>query len=80
MSGARVVLEGAEVERLVALAEVGGEQVAGRAPADQAAVGADAGVVAAECRLADEEGGLLADPATWEAICHIRGPSSCTLT
>ena len=43
-----MVLEGAEVERLVALAEVGGEQVAGGAPADEAAVGAQAGVVAAE--------------------------------
>ena len=46
--GRGVVLEGAEVERLVAVAEVGGQQVAGRAAADEAAVGAEAGVVAAE--------------------------------
>ena len=46
--GRDVVLEGAEVERLVAVAEVGGEQVAGGAPAVEAAVGAHPGVVAAE--------------------------------
>ena len=43
-----MVLEGAEVEHLVALAEVGGEEVAGGAPPDEPAVGAQAGVVAAE--------------------------------
>ena len=45
-----MVLERAEVERLVGLAEVDGAQVAGGAPAHQAAVGAQAGVVAAEAR------------------------------
>ena len=57
-----MVLEGAEVERLVTRAEVGGEQVAVGAPAGQGAVGADPGVGAPQPHQAGGEVGLLAHP------------------
>ena len=62
--GRRVVLEGAEVEHLVAVAEVGGEQVAGGAAADEAAVGAHAGVVAAEAGQPGGDAWPAARPST----------------
>ena len=75
-----MVLEGAEVEHLVALAEVDGPQVAGGAPADEPAVGAGAGVVAAE-RRPGSRGRWPPGPTwvTWVAICQTCvGPRSCT--
>jgi hypothetical protein len=56
-----VVLEGPEVERLIALAEVDGQQVAAGAPADEAAVGTGPGIVTPERGLSGDERGVLAD-------------------
>ena len=57
-----VVLEGAEVEGLVALAEVGGQQLATRAASRHGAIGADARVAAAQPHQPGLEVCLLADP------------------
>ena len=73
--GRPVVLERAEVEVLVGLAEVGGQQVAGGAPALEAAVGAEPGVVAAEHRRRADQRGVLARPSRsgWRsATCSAR--------
>ena len=66
--GRRVVLEGAEVEHLVPVAEVDGEEVALRPGAGEQRFGAHAGVVAAERdgrgaqrRVAADVGALQAD-------------------
>ncbi len=56
--GRHVVLEGAVVERLIAVPEVGGQEVAAGALPHQAAVGADPCVVAAEAGQAGGGGGL----------------------
>ena len=53
-----VVLEGAVVEGLVAVAEVGGEQIAGGAATDEAAVRAHPRVVAAEAGQPGRHAGL----------------------
>ena len=53
-----MVLEGAVVEGLVAVAEVGGEQIAGGAATDEAAVRAHPRVVAAEAGEPGRHAGL----------------------
>src|SRR4029450_3078138 len=57
--GGGVVLEGAEVEGPLAPAEVRGQELAGGALADQAAVGAEAGVLAPEGGAGGHEVGAL---------------------
>ena len=61
--GSSVLLEGAEVEGLAVLTEVGGLEVAGGSPSDEVAVGAGPGVLPAEAGLSRREGGVGLDPA-----------------
>ena len=72
--GADVVLQGAEVVHLVALAEVDGQQPAAAALARQGRVGADPGVVAAEGDRRRRQRGVPADPAGLEA--DLPGPQA----
>ena len=75
----RVILEGAEVEQLVAAAEVQRMQDAGRAATDEAAVGALTRRVTAEDRGRCVSVAPESTVDDCDASCHVAAPSCCTL-